>query len=185
MAFLGCSLFHHLPSFALGMSVFFIFEHFIQNKSIPSGFAIILVGASIFLYCAVAGVSEHSIYLVSLVEWFKWPYWQSILYGLVLMGLTIVPFRVLVNRITINYGKISYSAYLNHPTLVIMLLPIYRAIYSIDISPILQYGFCLVFTLVLLTIISYCTYRFIEQPGIRFGSHLIRKLQSRSTEYQT
>jgi peptidoglycan/LPS O-acetylase OafA/YrhL len=103
-------------------------------------------------------------------------YLRGVIYGILLLGLSIAPLWLFVNRVTRFYGEISYSVYLNHPTLVFGLIPVYRSIYALHWRPTFQYGACLLLTLSLLTALSYCTYSFIEQPGIRLGKRLIKKV---------
>ncbi len=162
------SFLHVLPVFAFGMFTFFAFERFIQGKALARSWGMVVVGGAVFGFSAlIAGRLNF------LLEDF---YWQGVIFGSLVIGLAITPLGVFVNRGTRFYGEISYSLYLNHPTLVFMLIPVYRAMYEIDIPTSLQYGGCLLLTLVLLTIVSYCTYRFIEKPGARLGNRLIEKI---------
>jgi peptidoglycan/LPS O-acetylase OafA/YrhL len=102
-----------------------------------------------------------------------------VIFGTLVLGLAIAPLRVFVNRQTCYLGKISYSLYLNHPPLVVVLIPVYRDIYAVQMPATLQYGACALLTLVILTVASYFTYHIIEQPGVRFGTRLIKKLSYR------
>ena len=111
-------------------------------------------------------------------------YWQALIFSCLLLGLAILPWRPLVNRTTLFYGAISYSFYLNHPTLVVALTPAYKRIYAWPLRPTFQYGISLALTVGLLTLLSYATYRLIEQPSIRLGSTLIRRMKASASAPQ-
>lgn len=162
------SFLFHLPNFALGMVAFFVYDRYIQDKFRPRSWAVVLVAIAVFGYTALT--SGRLSFL------FEGIYWQGVIYSLLLLGLAISPLRLFVNRLSCFYGKISYSVYLSHPSLVFALVPVYRTIYAMQIPVTLQYGTCLLLTLVPLTLLSYCTYRFIEQPGIGLGTRLIKKI---------
>lgn len=169
-SFLQFSFLRHLPFFALGMVAFFLYDRFIQGKFRPRSWAVAWVAASVFAYSALLSGR-----LTILFDDF---YWQGIIYSGLLLGLSIAPLGLFVNRMTRFYGKISYSIYLTHPTLVYALIPVYRIIYGVYVPTTFQYGACLLLTLGLLTAISYCTHRFIEEPGMRLGKQLIKKIPS-------
>jgi len=165
------SFLHVLPVFAFGMLTFFIFERFVQGKSPARIWGVVLVGGAFFGFSAlIAGRLNF------LLEDF---YWQGVIFGTLVLGLSIAPLRAFVNRPTCFFGKIGYSLYLNHPPLVYVLIPVYRAIYKVQMPTTLQFGACVLLTLAILTVASYFTYHIIEQPGVRFGSRLIKKLASR------
>jgi peptidoglycan/LPS O-acetylase OafA/YrhL len=168
-SYLNLSIFHQLPTFAFGIIAYYLYEHFIQNKSLPVSWGIVLISASLFSYSAMLDGRLQVL--------FDARHWQAIIYGLLLLGLSIFPTGVLVNRLTSFYGKISYSLYLNHPTLVFALIPIYRFIYNSSLSLTLKYGGCLLLTLILLTGLSYATYQLIEKPGMRLGSWVVKRQQ--------
>lgn len=167
-SFLQFSFLRQMPIFALGMVAFFLYDRFIQGKFRPRSWAVALIAAAVFGYIALLSGR--------LTLLFDGLYWQGVIYSELLLGLAIAPLGLFVNRMTRFYGKISYSIYLNHPTIVAALVPAYGFIYTLHLPTTLKYGACLLLTLGPLTIISYCTYRFIEQPGMRLGSRLIKKV---------
>lgn len=170
-SFLQFSFLRQLPVFALGMVAFFLYDRFVQGKFRPRSWAVALVAAAVFGYIALISGRLNLL--------FDDFYWQGVIYSGLLLGLAIAPLGLFVNRITRFYGKISYSIYLNHPTIVVALVPAYGFIYTLHLPATLKYGACLLLTLAPLTIISYCTYRFIEQPGIGMGSRLIKRIVAR------
>ena len=103
---------------------------------------------------------------------------------LLVLGLAINPVKLIVNAVTRFYGRISYSVYLNHPIVILLLKPIYVRIYQYVPGHLLALLTSFAVTFAVLTPWSYLTYRLIEKPGIRFGSRLIKSLDRpvRATE---
>jgi peptidoglycan/LPS O-acetylase OafA/YrhL len=91
-------------------------------------------------------------------------------------GLLISPLGVIVNRVIRFYGEISYSLCLNYPVIIYVSSPVFAWFYAHAWPVFAQYGFCLVLTLSVLTVLSLVTYRFVEKPGMRLGSLLIKNL---------
>lgn len=164
------SLLHQLPIFAVGVVVFYIFEKFIQNKSISRSWAFLLISIGAFGYSAL--LDGRLKFFIDGI------YWQAIIYSLLLLGLSIFPIGLFVNRLSLFWGKLSYSLYLNHPTLVFLLIPIYRKIYDLPLPLELKLGACFLLVLALLTIISFITYHLIEKPGMQLGTMLIKRFLS-------
>lgn len=165
-SFMRTSLLRHMPTFALGMVAFFAFEKFVQKKTINRLYAFLLVGVAFYGYDAL--LSGRLFFLNDY-------YWQGVIYGTLLLGLSIYPLGLLVNKLSCFYGRISYSVYLLHPTLIAALTPAYRFIYLLPMPVTLQYGTCLLLTLAILTPFAYLSFRFIENPGMRLGSRIAKK----------
>ncbi len=100
---------------------------------------------------------------------------HGICFSLLVVGLGLKPFGFLVNSKIVYLGKISYSMYLFHPLIIFTIIPAYRFIYGQMPADILGYFTSLLVTLILLTIISLISYRYIERPGMTLGEKLIRK----------
>jgi peptidoglycan/LPS O-acetylase OafA/YrhL len=158
---------HHLPVFAFGMLVYFLFKRF-RTKAVPQSVGYTLMGAATNGYAAALKGYLNILF-------FDAYYWQAVIYGAFFLGLAISPITLIVNRVTKFLGKISYSLYLNHPTIVYLLIPVYRIIYEWPIPTTFKYLCAVSMTLSILVVASYLTYRFIEKPGIRLGKRFIRK----------
>jgi peptidoglycan/LPS O-acetylase OafA/YrhL len=165
------SFLHVLTVFAFGMLTFFVYERFVQLKRLPRSWGVVLVGGALFGYCALI-LGRLNFFLEDF-------YWQAVNFCALTLGLTIAPLRLFVNRPTCFSGRIAYSLYLNHPPLVFVLIPVYRAIYAVQLPTTLQYGACALLTLTILAIASYLTYHLIEQHGVRLGNRLIENIRSR------
>lgn len=176
-SFFHFSLLHHMPVFVLGMMVFFLFEKWILGKPRHRAWAFALIGVATIGFVTLLARQISS----QLEGW----YWFALAYAGLLLGLAMYPLKVFVNRVTCFYGKISYSLYLNHPTIVLMLIPIYRKIYALNMITTVKYGMCLLFTLALLTPLSYLTYRVIEEPGMDLGRKIIKRVIARAVRQRS
>jgi len=90
------------------------------------------------------------------------------------VGLALNPLKIVVNKITSFLSKISYSMYLCHPPLIVLLNPLYQYIYLLQIPLLLKYLLCAGGTITLLVGVSFITYRLIEKPGIRLGKKFLK-----------
>jgi peptidoglycan/LPS O-acetylase OafA/YrhL len=97
---------------------------------------------------------------------------QTLLYAIFLLGLSISPIKIFVNRITKFYGKISYSVYLSHATTVFFMAPLFAVIYRHTQYKTVAFGASVALALAVITPLSYMTYRFVEVPGNAFGRSL-------------
>jgi len=98
------------------------------------------------------------------------------------MGLALSPWRLVVNRATRFLGKISYSVYLVHTTVIFFLAPVYHWIYRHAPSLTACFLASLALTLLLVLPLSWLTYRFVEEPGIRLGKRISRRLADRAAQ---
>jgi len=156
--------FSQLPIFILGILLY----HIIQKH--PHGdnkFAMFLLFASIALFLGL--LSPYTSYLLL-------P--GHVLYGvgflLFSLSLYYSPQKLLVNRVTVFIGKLSFSIYLAHFGVLLIM----KSIFSSGFIMNGDIGFGLGFLLVLATsaCISYVSYRVVEIPGINLGKRIINKL---------
>jgi peptidoglycan/LPS O-acetylase OafA/YrhL len=162
---------NQLPVFAMGIICYHIFL-IIKDKKVSKRISLsLIVGSSV---------------LIVMIPFFpkifgKIPviYLMSIAYGMFLIGLSIFPMRVIVNRISVFFGVISYSLYLNHPQLVYYMSDLYKKIYLLGLNTSLSFLLCVLATILPLTILSFLTYRIIEKPGITLGRNIINRLKAK------
>jgi len=162
-AYYASSIFRHLPIFAAGMIAF---HAGVLLTRLPYRY---LVGVGLI----AAGIALIWALLTDRLFAMDTAWWQGISFALLLIGLLLAPVRLVVNRVTSLLGKMSYSLYLVHPTLVFLLVPVYRWIYAQPILLSLRFACCSALTLGLLIALSYLTYRWIERPGIDLGRYLL------------
>ena len=167
--FVHFSFLHQLPMFAVGMVVFFLYEWFVEEGRLSRRH-------STALLCGSAGLGALLVLADPYFPILKF-YGMAFVYGGLLLGLAARPVSAVVNPISVFYGDISYSLYLNHPLLVWSLSPFYQMIYSLEAMPFtLLFIACVAGTLAPLTAFSYLTYRFVDRPATRLGSTLARRL---------
>jgi peptidoglycan/LPS O-acetylase OafA/YrhL len=171
------SFLHQLPNFAAGVLVFYLYESFIKDKEIDRSWGMVLLGLFVFLYATLLS-GKLNVIMDPL-------YWQGITYGCLLLGLSIFPWKIAVNKFTIFLGLISYSVYLSHTTVIVASKPIYSKIYSFGMSTSLEFLSSAFIILGIVLLVSYVSYRLIEEPGMRLGRWLIRRQTVRTHQVDT
>ena len=104
-------------------------------------------------------------------------YWQGPIFLFLVLGAAWAPIRLIVNRFSIYLGRISYSLYLCHPTLVLLLSPVYAWAYRLQLGLTGSFLVCALITLVVAITVSEITYRLVEDPGIKLGKVVNRWLR--------
>jgi peptidoglycan/LPS O-acetylase OafA/YrhL len=106
-------------------------------------------------------------------------YWQGIAYGCMFIGLALSPWWLVVNRTTRYLGKISYSLYLLHPTIVFLLTPAYRWLYAEVPFVTVAFLGSVALTFAVTVPLSIITYELIEVPGIALGKLVVARADRR------
>jgi len=101
---------------------------------------------------------------------------QTLIYAAFLLGLSLSPIRIFVNKVTGFFGRISYSVYLCHATTVFFMSPLFAVIYSHTPYKTLAFGASVLMALAVITPLSYLTYRLVEVPGNALGRALIQRV---------
>jgi peptidoglycan/LPS O-acetylase OafA/YrhL len=169
------SVLRHLPIFAAGGICFHVLQSHLRNGSTSAtqvSLGAMLVTLAVFLYVALLSSWLPNIFGAQY-------YWEAVVYGLAVCGLCLWPWRVVVNRITMFLGKVSYSLYLIHPTVVFALTPAYRRIYSVVPRASLALFVCFALTLLVASSLSYLSYLFVEEPFIRLGRKIYARYKDR------
>lgn len=153
-----------LPIFAIGCVVYFVIKHIHTRDEIKysKSIGLFMVTASVYCYLAMLDGSFNVFFADAML-------WQGLIYSALVIGLCLNPLKIFVNRFTRYLGKISYSLYLGHTTIVLFLTPVYRMVYRALSNTTLAFLLCYVSTLALAVGLADLTYRFIEAPGVRYG----------------
>lgn len=159
----------HLPLFVFGIMTFFLAEKMtlIEGEQKKRLFGLIFILAAFLLYASMLGGRLPQIFPDVY-------YWQGVVYALLVLGCLLNPLPLIVNRLTSFLGKLSYSVYLIHPSMVFFMAPLYRKIYGAVPDVFTAFTACFLLTMCVVVALSYVTYRFVEEPGIRLGKKLFR-----------
>lgn len=124
--------------------------------------AIILAGAGTYLLAYTFKVDrvESSLYL------------RALTCGLLILGLGLMPMKIIVNRWMVFVGEISFSVYLSHTTGLFVVIRGLHLLYE-RFSPLIAFGTGYLFLLAIVLPISYATFRLVENPGNHAGKVLI------------
>jgi peptidoglycan/LPS O-acetylase OafA/YrhL len=149
---------NQFPIFLMGIVAYFLWKRSHQEGNKVSA---VLLAVAVVLYISLLPLNFNNFYSTGLVCL------------LLLLSLSLRPWRILVNPATRFLGRISYSIYLLH---------FYPCVYLHNIvkgSPIPQYALIVAGTLAISIPLAYVTWRWVEEPGIRLGRRIIVKLEAR------
>lgn len=159
------STFKHFPIFATGIVLYYWFMDADRESPSARSKGQAALSAGIFTYLALVQG-----WLPNILG--NPYYFQAVAYGLLFAGLALFPWRLVVNRVTSFLGKVSYSVYLLHPTIVYLLIPVYRRIHEQQADLTVAFIACAGLTFLILLPLAWLAYRLIELPGIRLGKSL-------------
>ena len=165
-----------LPIFAFGAVCFFVVRDRLVSRGEDRDRAMGLFLILFAMYLTVA----HGAKWIGNGIFGGHPYvWPAICYSLLLVGLSLNPLILLVNRFTRFLGAISYSLYLAHAPIILMLRPVYARIMPAVTSVPLAFVACALVTFAAALPLSYLTYRFVELPGIKLGKAFYGRVERR------
>lgn len=160
------TIFYQLPIFVMGMVVYFIYKKTRNIVSTNVGY--------IFTILAVAGI----IFLpYRQFDLFFPVYVIACFYSLLFVGLSLTPINIFVNRVTGFLGMISYSVYLIHSLVIFRLKPYYHKLDSITDNDVFIFILYCLITLLPVILISFVTYKIIEEKYNKAGRSIINYLQ--------
>lgn len=165
--FLRYYFFNHLPVFGLGMTAYWI------NKE--GGFAnlkpkvLLFLLATVFIYCFVE---------------LPYAFLYSLVYFLILLTLSRKSYSFLSNKVLAAIGKVSFSIYLVHFAVMYLMYrwDLVKPFTNIQGAASAYLWFILLFVILSLVsyLISWVTYKFVEQKGQDWGRKIIKKIDLKS-----
>ncbi|URQ76160.1 MAG: acyltransferase [Candidatus Ochrobactrum gambitense] len=158
----------NMPVFIIGMIAFDYFQKS-HSENKQTGYIIIVLS---LLLLALLATNPA----------FGYPYvdgkqLQGVAYASLLIGMSISPVKLLVNRVTTYYSKICYSAYLWHPFLIFMLTPVYKLVVA-SMGQNLALVTNVAITLAVVTVVSQLSFKYIEIPGQKIGKRFLPRMAS-------
>lgn len=163
--------FAQLPVFLMGILVY---QVFLKASEVPDrSLGMVLLVLSLFLFTSFLNVNTYANLLpVHILYGFA--------FGILAIALALKPVKILVNPFTVWIGKLSYSVYLIHYGIAVLLWNFWG-----DKIPPGDWNYVLVFLLLTAVTlpVSWLTYTFIEKPGIRLGKRLIDRLERERVVY--
>lgn len=159
-----------IPVFGFGLILFFALpfvSRFLdkKHKLVRSFVGFSFIALALALYVVTIGGQQRSV-IMNIIS--------SSIFFLFIIGVTIFPLRLIVNRGSIFLGKISYSFYLMH-TVCLHYVINGMAHFHLVSKPSSwnEFLICFALTFIFTVIISVVTFRLIEEPGQRLGKTLL------------
>lgn len=160
----------HFPTFLCGVMAFLLWEKagFIQNAKwggVLFVFSVMSIICVLYLPSALRLSGSFSFIRLDIYIW-------SIIFMMLILSMCLWPGRFLVNQVSKGLGKISFSLYLWHPPVIMLLTGVY-----VELSLLFGYGIlgflsCAILTVSVVSLVAYYSFSLIETPGMRYGKNL-------------
>ncbi|MER8573382.1 acyltransferase [Mesorhizobium sp. M1409] len=171
------SLMAHLCYFAAGIAGYFVWLRLCRTS--PKIGRIIFAASFVTIISLICFANQIAIFLGTILgpsgsSGVK-AVWAVTLAGAV-VGVSLYPQKWFVNPVAKLLGNASFSVYLWHPIVIVMLdrLGLYRAIYASFGGASLPFLASVIATLAVLIPLSLLSYRYIERPGMALGTRFSR-----------
>ncbi|REG61256.1 peptidoglycan/LPS O-acetylase OafA/YrhL [Paraburkholderia sp. BL6669N2] len=165
--FYNFSLLHHLPTFVFGIVVYRTYRLLNMGKAKELGLGHLLIA----IFGVVLISISYGLVDVGPIDGITV---QAVIFGLLLLGLSVTAPKLLVNRVTCFFGKISYSVYLSHATTLYFMSKVFASIYTQVPYVTIAYFLSLAAGVAVVALLSYLTYRYVETPGNAVGRAIIK-----------
>jgi peptidoglycan/LPS O-acetylase OafA/YrhL len=88
-----------------------------------------------------------------------------------------------VNGATAFLGRVSYSIYLLHGLVIVMMGGVFRSIYAFGLPDSLSFLLACALALTVIVPVSWITYSLIEEPGNAIARKIVKRLGRREDQY--
>ncbi|BCG62657.1 MAG: hypothetical protein methR_P0304 [Methyloprofundus sp.] len=162
----------HLPSFLCGMLAFFIWErtNFIRSIKIGATLLIITLVATL----AIIYIPFVKGALLVLAEMRMELYIWSFLFTMLILSICFWPNLFIVNKISTGMGKISFSLYLLHPLIIVLLQNTYFKVKESLENEVLSFFACSFLTIAAVTLVAKLSFHLIEVPSMKYGKKIAK-----------
>ena len=155
----------YLPLFAIGMLAYAGFQR-LRHDPARHGPWLFLSGVATLLACSWFRRMDNEVFLRIPV---------GLGYALLLVGCGLLQPKLIVNRITVFLGLISYSIYLIHAPIIYALGPLYWRLFRGEPGGVAYIGATAVSVAVILPL-AFLLNRYVESPCDRFRKRLVDRL---------
>jgi peptidoglycan/LPS O-acetylase OafA/YrhL len=160
----------YLPVFALGIVVFRIWQT--RMFADLSGKSKTSLGCFLVLLSAFLLLSRPAVLATLLGDDL---YSQALAFSCLVLGLSLVPLKALVNPILGWFGKLSYSVYLLQPIVIWQMQPLTTSIYT-ELGNTIGFFVSTLLIVFSLSLVAWASERLIERPMIQLGKKLSRAI---------
>jgi len=168
------SFFKHLPSFLIGILVYEAWKRLSRQ---PETDANKYTGSAIFSCGLLLGIAL--LYSDQPFPLLAGLYWQGIICALLVLGAGLgAAHKFFSSPMLCRIGRNSYSIYLLHPLVIVVLQPVYKKIADVIHSPSTSFLISAAITLFAIYLLAELSWRFVERPGLNMGAKIIRNLRS-------
>lgn len=164
----------HIPTFISGVGTFLIWKKtgFIRSPR----WGILLFFLAILSIITII-YSPNSFQLLMKAKGVRLDlYSWSLIFMMLILSTCLWSNPLFTNRISSGIGRSSFSLYLWHPLIVILLLDVYTKIAHIFGDGLLAFVCCATVTVGACTIVALISFRIIETPCISYGKRLANEV---------
>ncbi len=169
-----------LPFFLVGILCYFILRNRLNTQASPKKRSDKVVGGSliviaVILFCLLAWKSPLYNFLINvpfiLGEFYIW----ALVFGCLLLGLILYPWKGIANRVTKFLGDRSYSIYLLHLLFNELSFGLYTGILVLVGNLSTSFLLYVIYIFIVVIAGSCITYQFLEQPALKYGTKYLQK----------
>jgi peptidoglycan/LPS O-acetylase OafA/YrhL len=160
------SIFFRAPIFMFGLIAFYA-TPLLNNRADKKYIGAALLAAVPVLFYSVSAGS------MPIIEPY---YWEGLMFACLVVGLGLCPIKPLVNPVFAWLGEISYSVYLVHSPIIVLLFPVFKEIQASGMGLIGGYMLSLGITLLCVISVAALTFRFFENRINEWGKAVATNL---------
>lgn len=172
-SFYQMSFLHHVPTFLVGVVSYHVYKmmNIDSARKIGVGYALIVLSITSYVGMIYGGISFMAFGDQTTV--------QAVMFASLLIGLSVSDSKIIVNRASIFLGKVSYSFYLSHSTILFLLSPLIMWVGARTGNTFISYFIIALSCIVIIASFSFVTYKLVEQPGNNIGRKIIRRVSEK------
>lgn len=173
-AFIQHGFVFNLPYFAFGLLAFFVWK-----AASPRAFWAVLIAAALGVWGLLWAAGAYGAFVATPLGSALYQTLWGVPLALMCLAAAWRDGPPVSWALTRFLGKISFSLYLSHPHVLVLLeaAGIYERIQALAAGPGLRFALACLVTLIVLVPISYALYRLVEAPGMNLGRATAARLR--------